>query len=114
MDFGMFMEFGCQQDITHAEPFKEGFRQVDAAEEWGLDGAWLAELYFNPARSVLASPITIASSIATRTRRMRVGTAVYVLPLNNPLRIAEEVATVDHISEGRLELGIGRSGFPRA
>ena len=114
MDFGMFMEFGCQQDITHAQAFKESFSLVDAAEAWGLDGAWLAELHFNPARSVLASPITIASSIATRTKRMRVGTAVYVLPLNNPLRIAEEVATVDHISEGRLELGIGRSGFPRA
>jgi alkanesulfonate monooxygenase SsuD/methylene tetrahydromethanopterin reductase-like flavin-dependent oxidoreductase (luciferase family) len=114
MEFGMFMEFGCREGGTQADAFKEGFRMVDAAEEWGLDGAWLAELHFNPARSVLSSPITIASSIATRTRRMRVGTAVYVLPLNNPLRIAEEVATVDHISEGRLELGIGRSGFARA
>ena len=114
MNFGMFMEFGCRQGGTQTEAFKEGFRLVDAAEAWGLDGAWLAELHFNPGRSVLSSPIVIASSIATRTRRLRVGTAVYVLPLNNPLRIAEEVATVDHISEGRLELGIGRSGFPRA
>ena len=114
MDFGMFMEFGRRQGCTQAEAFKEGFKLVDAAEEWGLDSAWLAELHFNPARSVLSSPITIASSISTRTKRMRVGTAVYVLPLNNPLRIAEEVATVDHISEGRLELGIGRSGFARS
>jgi alkanesulfonate monooxygenase SsuD/methylene tetrahydromethanopterin reductase-like flavin-dependent oxidoreductase (luciferase family) len=110
----MFMEFGCRQDGSQAEAFQEGFRLVDAAEAWGLDGAWLAELHFNPNRSVLSSPITIASSIATRTKRMRVGMAVYVLPLNNPLRIAEEVATVDHISEGRFEFGIGRSGFPRA
>lgn len=114
MQFGMFMEFGMRQGGTHAEAFREGFELVDAAEEWGLDGAWLAELHFNPGRSVLASPITIASSIATRTKRMRVGMAVYVLPLNNPLRIAEEVCTVDQISEGRLELGIGRSGFPGA
>ena len=80
----------------------------------GLDGVWLAELHFNPARSVMSSPIVIASSIATRTKRLRVGMAVYVLPLSNPLRIAEEVATVDHISEGRFEFGIGRSGFARS
>lgn len=114
MQFGMFMEFGIRQGGTQAQAFKEGFDLVDAAEEWGLDGAWLAELHFNPTRSVLSSPITIATSIATRTKRMRVGMAVYVLPLNNPLRIAEEVATVDQISEGRFEFGIGRSGFARS
>lgn len=114
MDFGMFMQFERRAGATQAESFQEGFNLVDCAEEWGLDGAWLAELHFTPERSVLSSPITIASSIATRTKRMRVGMAVYVLPLNNPLRIAEEVATVDQISEGRFEFGIGRSGFPRA
>ncbi len=114
MQFGMFMEFGIRQGGTQAQAFKEGFDLVDAAEEWGLDGAWLAELHFNPTRSVLSSPITIATSIATRTKRMQVGMAVYVLPLNNPLRIAEEVATVDQISEGRFEFGIGRSGFARS
>jgi alkanesulfonate monooxygenase SsuD/methylene tetrahydromethanopterin reductase-like flavin-dependent oxidoreductase (luciferase family) len=55
----------------------------------------------------------VASAIASRTRRLRIGTAVQVLPLNHPLRIAEEVATVDHISEGRFEFGIGRSGVVR-
>jgi alkanesulfonate monooxygenase SsuD/methylene tetrahydromethanopterin reductase-like flavin-dependent oxidoreductase (luciferase family) len=110
MDFGMFTEFGCRQGSTQAEAFKEGFKLVDSTEEWGLDGAWLAELHFNPTRSVLSSPITIA----TRTKRMRIGMAVYVLPLNNPLRIAEEVATVDQISEGRFDFGIGRSGFARS
>jgi len=114
MQFGMFMEFGIRSGGSQASAFKEGFDLVDAAESWGLDGAWLAELHFNPTRSVLSSPITIASSIATRTKRMRIGMAVYVLPLNNPLRVAEEVATVDHISEGRFEFGIGRSGFARA
>src|SRR5437016_14334093 len=58
--------------------------------------------------------MALASFIAARTRRVRVGTAVQVLPLNHPLRIAEEVATVDHISEGRFDFGIGRSGSPRA
>ena len=114
MHFGAFMEFGNRVGVTESQAFQEGFRMVDAAEEQGLDGVWLAELHFNPTRSVMSSPIVIASSIATRTKRLKVGMAVYVLPLSNPLRIAEEVATVDHISEGRFEFGIGRSGFARS
>ena len=114
MHFGAFMEFGNRAGVSESQAFQEGFRMVDAAEEMGLDGVWLAELHFNPARSVLSSPIVVASSIATRTKRLRVGMAVYVLPLSNPLRIAEEVATVDQISEGRFEFGIGRSGFARS
>ena len=114
MHFGAFMEFGSRAGVSEAQAFREGFRMVDAAEEMGLDGVWLAELHFNPARSVLSSPIVVASAIAARTKRLRVGMAVYVLPLSNPLRIAEEVATVDHISEGRFEMGIGRSGFARS
>ena len=114
MHFGIFMEFGSRPGLSEAESFREGFRLVDAAEEMGLDGVWLAELHFNPVRSVLSSPIVVATSIATRTQRLRIGMAVHVLPLNNPLRIAEEVATVDQISEGRFEFGVGRSGFARS
>jgi alkanesulfonate monooxygenase SsuD/methylene tetrahydromethanopterin reductase-like flavin-dependent oxidoreductase (luciferase family) len=111
MDFGMFMEFQTRTGGGESAAFAEGFALVDAAESWGLDAAWLAEFHFSPQRSVLSSPITVASAIAARTERIRIGMAVYVLPLNNPLRVAEEVATVDQISGGRLDLGVGRSGF---
>ena len=114
MQFGIFMEFGSRTGFEEPKAFQEGFRLVDNAEAMGLDGVWLAELHFNPARSVLSSPIVVASSIATRTKRLRIGMAVHVLPLNNPLRIAEEVATVDQISEGRFDFGVGRSGFARS
>ena len=114
MHFGSFMEFEARQGSTQAESFRDGFDLVEAADAWGLDGVWLGEMHFNPARSVLGAPIVVASSIATRTKRLRVGMAVQVLPLNNPLRIAEEAATVDHISAGRFDFGIGRSGNPRA
>ena len=114
MHFGIFMEFGSRAGVSETQAFHEGFRLVDSAEAMGLDGVWLAELHFNPTRSVLSSPIVVASSIATRTERLRIGMAVHVLPLNNPLRIAEEVATVDQISEGRFEFGVGRSGFARS
>ena len=102
-----------RQGNSQADAFQEAFRLAEAAEAWGVDCVWLGELHFIPSRSVLSAPIVVASSIATRTKRLRVGTAVQVLPLGSPLRIAEEVATLDHISEGRFEFGIGRSGAPR-
>lgn len=113
MEFGMFHEFPCTTGITHAQAFDQSFEQVDAAERWGLDVMWLAELHAAPTRSVLAAPLTIAAAIAARTKRMKIGTAVQVLPLCHPLRLAEEAATVDQISRGRLIFGVGRSGFPR-
>jgi alkanesulfonate monooxygenase SsuD/methylene tetrahydromethanopterin reductase-like flavin-dependent oxidoreductase (luciferase family) len=113
MEFGMFHEFPCRPGRSDAEIFAEGFDLVDAAEQWGLDVIWLAELHVNPTRSVLAAPLTVATAIAARTQRIKVGTGVQVLPLGHPLRLAEEVATVDHVSQGRLIFGVGRSGFAR-
>lgn len=113
MNFGMFTDFHIRQNMSQAEAFDESFRQVEEAEKLGMDSVWLAEHHFTPDRSVLASPLVIASSLATRTQRIRIGLAVQVLPLTNPLRIAEEAATVDHISKGRFDFGVGRSGLTR-
>ena len=113
MNFGMFTDFHVRQNMSQAEAFDESFQQVEEAERLGMDSVWLAEHHFTPDRSVLASPIVIASSIATRTRQIRIGLAVQVLPLTNPLRLAEEAATVDHISKGRFDFGVGRSGLTR-
>jgi len=113
MEFGMFHEFQWSKGVSESEAFDLSFEQVDAAEHWGLDVMWLAELHAAPTRSVLSAPLNVATAIATRTSRMKIGTAVQVLPLCHPLRVAEEAATVDQISHGRLIFGIGRSGFPR-
>src|SRR5580700_5971986 len=113
MEFGMFHEFQRVPGQTEEDAFTESFEQVDAAERYGLDVMWLAELHTAPERSVLASPLMIATAIAARTKRMKIGTAVQVLPLCHPLQLAEEAATVDQISHGRLIFGVGRSGFPR-
>jgi alkanesulfonate monooxygenase SsuD/methylene tetrahydromethanopterin reductase-like flavin-dependent oxidoreductase (luciferase family) len=113
MHFGIFLE-ERRRGTSEAVAFRETLELADAAEAWGVDGVWLGEIHFTPSRSVQSAPIALASFIAGRTRRVRVGTAVQVLPLGNPLRIAEEVATVDHLSEGRFDFGIGRSGSPRA
>jgi len=113
MHFGIFLE-ERRPGTSETAALGETLELAELAEAWGLDGVWLGEIHFNPARSVHSAPIALASFIAARTRRVRVGTAVQVLPLGNPLRIAEEVATVDHLSQGRFDFGIGRSGSPRA
>lgn len=113
MEFGMFHQFPSLPGRADADSFAEAFAQIDAAEALGLDVMWLAELHFDPQRSVLSAPLSIASAIAARTRRIKIGIAVQVLPLCHPLRLAEEAATVDQISRGRLIFGVGRSGLPR-
>ncbi len=112
MHFGIFLE-ERRRGAGDTAAFRETLELVDAAEAWGLDGVWLGEIHFTGARSVQSAPLALASFAAARSRRLRVGTAVHVLPLSNPLRIAEEVATVDQLSEGRFDFGIGRSGAPR-
>src|SRR3989441_2225554 len=113
MHFGIFVE-EMRDGANQVSAFRDAFELAQHAEAWGLDCVWLGEIHFAPARSVISASLQVASSIATRTRRLRIGTAVTVLPLNHPLRIAEEVATLDHISEGRVEFGIGRSGVVRS
>jgi alkanesulfonate monooxygenase SsuD/methylene tetrahydromethanopterin reductase-like flavin-dependent oxidoreductase (luciferase family) len=110
MEFGMFHEFPSMPGRGETEMFDEAMEQVDGAERWGLDVMWLAEIHFAPERTYLASPLAIASAIAARTERMKIGIAVQVLPLCHPLRLAEEAATVDQVSKGRLIFGVGRSG----
>ena len=109
MHFGIFVE-ERRRGTSEAAAFQDAVELTEAAEAWGLDGVWLGEIHFTPVRSVQSAPMALASFLAARTARVRIGMAVTVLPLIHPLRIAEEVATVDHLSRGRFDLGIGRSG----
>src|SRR5262245_56948702 len=111
MDCGIFTMFSVREGVTQFQTFREWFDLVQVAEDIGLDTIWLGESHFRPQRAVLASPLVGASAVAARTKRIRVGLAVQVLPLANPLRVAEEAAIVDHVSEGRLVFGVGRSSF---
>jgi alkanesulfonate monooxygenase SsuD/methylene tetrahydromethanopterin reductase-like flavin-dependent oxidoreductase (luciferase family) len=119
------MECDYRYGSTQEEAFEEAFALMETAETGELDGVWLAERHFAaPGRpldafgagipSIASAPLILASAIAARTSRVRIGLAVSVLPLSHPIRMAEEAATVDQISKGRLDFGVGRSGFPRA
>jgi alkanesulfonate monooxygenase SsuD/methylene tetrahydromethanopterin reductase-like flavin-dependent oxidoreductase (luciferase family) len=125
MHVGLVMECDYRAGATQEEAFDEAFEMAETAEALGLDGVWLAERHFAAPRgpldalgtgipSIVSAPLILASAIAARTKRLRVGIAVNVLPLCHPIRLAEEAATVDQISKGRFEFGVGRSGFPRA
>jgi alkanesulfonate monooxygenase SsuD/methylene tetrahydromethanopterin reductase-like flavin-dependent oxidoreductase (luciferase family) len=79
MEFGMFHEFPSLPGRSESEAFDEALAQVDAAEQLGFDAMWLAELHFEPKRSLLSAPLSIASAIAARTLRIKIGIAVQVL-----------------------------------
>jgi natural product biosynthesis luciferase-like monooxygenase protein len=88
----------------------ETVEQAAYGEELGFDSVWLAEHHFHSFGGVFSSPPVIGAAIAQRTSKIRIGTAVILLPYHNPLRIAEDYATLDCLSRGRLEFGIGH-GF---
>ena len=111
MDFGLFLEFSGKEGEDEAKVFQRGFRLIDEAESMGVESVWLPEYHFIPF-SVLSSPIAVATAVAARTKKIRIGFGVYLLPLANPIKVAEEVATLDHISNGRVEFGVGRGTFP--
>jgi alkanesulfonate monooxygenase SsuD/methylene tetrahydromethanopterin reductase-like flavin-dependent oxidoreductase (luciferase family) len=112
MPFGIFTEFSRQAHVAESVAFDEAMAEVRAMETLGYDTVWLAEIHFQRDRSVLASPLVIAAAIAAATQRLKIGIAVQVLPLSHPLHLAEDVATVDQLSHGRLDFGVGRSGLP--
>ena len=120
MDIGLMLDGDYREGQTQRQAFDDVLTLADRTETLGFDGIWLAERHFSPPggaaliSSIGSAPLLLATAIATRTSRLRIGTAVLLLPLGHPVRLAEEVATLDHLSRGRLDLGIGRSSFPRA
>ena len=112
MEFGVFYQLPCAVDQTPAARFQDTIAQCQLADELGFDAAWLAELHFNPRFSVMSAPMMIGSAIAQTTKRIRIGNAVNLLPLHQPVRLAEETATLDVLSNGRAIFGVGRGSMP--
>ncbi|MDE1994953.1 MAG: LLM class flavin-dependent oxidoreductase, partial [Rhizobiaceae bacterium] len=104
---GFLSHLEAHTDLPHLyRAFIELFRY---AEELGFDSGWVAQHHFEDGRhgpGAGASPLTFLTAVAENTKRLRLGTAVVTLPLESPIRLAEDAATLDVISGGRLELGI--------
>src|SRR5207249_4474077 len=112
MDFGIFNLMGARQpDKPTARVFGEVAEQTRHADALGYTIAWFAEHHFSN-YCLCASPLMMVAHCASITKRIRLGTAVVVLPLYNPARLAAEIATADALSNGRLMLGIGAGYQP--
>ena len=110
MDFGVFIL--AQQRGYHQSPeqvIHNSIEQTVMAEQAGFSNAWYAEHHFNN-YSLSPSPLMMVAHMAAKTERIRLGTAVCILPLYHPARFLAEVGFVDIVSNGRLELGVG-SGY---
>ena len=112
MEFGVFYQLPCAVEQTPAARVQDTIAQCRLADELGFDAAWLAELHFNARFSILSAPLMIASAVAQATKRIRIGNAINLLPLHQPVRLAEEVATLDVLSDGRAIFGVGRGSMP--
>ena len=93
-----------------AERLRIVIEQTCYGEQLGFDSVWLAEHHFHSFGGLFSATPVIGAAIAQRTTKIRIGTAVILLPYHNPLRIAEDYATLDCLSNGRVEFGIGH-GF---
>ena len=107
MKFGMFYLFSDFGDIPQDQLFNEVLEEIEYGEELGFESVWLPEHHF-AVYGMLGNPLTLAAAISQRTHKIKIGTAIMVLPFQHPLRMAEDAALVDVLSGGRLLLGLGR------
>lgn len=111
MNIGTFLLMQSPAARPSEEVYARGIEQAQAAESLGFRNVWLGEHHFST-YGYLSRPVQLATYIAAKTTRLRVGTAVIVVPLHHPLLIAEEIAMLDILSGGRLDIGLGR-GYQR-
>ena len=109
MKFALFILASWLEKDTSAQSriYDEALEQVEFAEELGFDSVWVAE-HHSSRYGIFPSLTPILSYMAARTKKIRIGTGVSVLPFHNPIRLAEEAAMLDLLSHGRLEFGVGR------
>src|SRR5262245_20748138 len=107
MEFGTFLLMQSPSARSSEEIYGRALDIAQAAEDLGFRNIWLAEHHFST-YGYLSRPVQLATYLAARTTRLRVGTAVIVVPLHHPLVIAEEIATLDLLADGRVDIGLGR------
>lgn len=102
------------EDAPAAQRYRFALEQIEQAERFGFDSAWIAQHHFSAAEGGLPSPLVLLSHAAARTSRIRLGTAIITLPMENAVRVAEDAAVTDFLSAGRLEIGLGSGGNPKS
>ena len=111
MRFGTYYFLQAPPAVDHAAVIQNEIEQMVWTEELGFDSVWLTEHHFID-YGLSVSPSVLAAAAAMRTRRVRIGLAAAILPFHDPIRLAEELALVDILSGGRLDVGVGRGNRP--
>ena len=96
--------------VPPAERYRLGTEAVVHAERLGFDAAWVAQHHFHEVEGGLPAPFIFLTHVAARTSRIRLGTAIITLPLELPIRVAEDASVLDIMSGGRLEIGVAPGG----
>jgi putative FMN-dependent luciferase-like monooxygenase len=99
-------------DVPAGERYRLATEQIAHAEAYGFDTAWVAQHHFDGAEGGLPAPLVFLAHVAARTSRIRLGTGIITLPLEQPVRVAEDTAVLDLLTGGRLEVGVGSGGTP--
>src|SRR5437899_2463134 len=97
-------------ETTAAERYRLATQQIVHAERCGFDSAWIAQHHFHEGEGGLPAPFVFLSQAAVQTSRIRLGTGIVTLPLELPVRVAEDAVVTDLISGNRLEVGVGPGG----
>lgn len=106
MRIGLFHSIQWPEGSDQSDRYEQALAQACTADQSGFDSVWLTEHHFSR-HGIVSDSLTVLGHLAARTSAVRLGTAVSVLPLHHPLRLAEAAATVDQLSRGRLDLGLG-------
>lgn len=110
MDFGIF-DHVDSNGLPLGQFYEQRLRLTEAYDRLGFHGYHVAEHHFTPL-GLAASPSVYLASVIQRTKRLKIGSLVYTLPLYHPLRLAEEICMLDQLSDGRLQVGVGRGISP--
>lgn len=114
MRFDLFYELAVPSFARtgEREVVAQALEQVALADQAGFDGVWLAEHHFQREFSHSSAPEVVIGALTQRTSRMRIGHGVVLLPFRNPVMVAERIATLDVLSGGRIDVGVGRGLSP--
>jgi alkanesulfonate monooxygenase SsuD/methylene tetrahydromethanopterin reductase-like flavin-dependent oxidoreductase (luciferase family) len=113
MRFAHFAHVWGKDGMTPAQRYRQLWRELQLCDELGFDYGFCVEHHFTPDESWMSAPNIYAASVAARTRRIRVGGMGHVVPLHHPVRLAEEIALLDQVVGGRLEVGLVPGVTPR-
>src|SRR5258708_19793804 len=111
MRFGTYSFLQAPPAVTDAGVYRGEVEEMAWTEELGFDSIWLTEHHFIE-YGLSVSPAVLAAAVAMRTQRVRIGLAAAILPFHDPVRLAEEMAMVDILCGGRLDVGVGRGNRP--